>query len=114
MPRRSARTGATESGPDGLRRRFADGSSDAIVLGLLRLVHRDVGKPVGMSVQLASDVLVGDLANLVGEKAGLGVQCLQAWMLHLVAPPHLLDEQQRIGSNVHGLEAVLASPLERR
>ena len=48
------------------------------------------------------------------EQPRLRVERLQPGVLHLVVAAHLLDEQQRIGADVHARAAVIDRPLERR
>ena len=66
-----------------------------------------------MGIERAAHVLVGDAADLVCEQSGLGMKGLESGVLYLVAPQHLLNEQQRIGSNVNGLVPMGTDPLER-
>ena len=80
----------------------------------LRLVHGLIRKPVRVAVLFARDVLERDPADAVGEEAGAAVQRLQPFVLDLVHPAHLLNEQERIRSNVHGRGALIDAPVERR
>src|SRR6476659_6134325 len=65
------------------------------------VVHRLICQPVGVSVLLAAHVFETDTSNLVREKAGFGMERLESRMLDFVVAEHLLNEQQRIGSNVN-------------
>ena len=47
------------------------------------------------------------------ERAGLAVQRDQPLVFHLVDPAHLLDQQQRIASDVQLLDAAIDGPAER-
>src|SRR5262245_15838438 len=67
-----------------------------------------------MRVAAATDVLKGDAADSLRQLARLRVQRNQSGILHLVAAEHLLDEQQRIGSDVHRRLVVRERPFERR
>ena len=77
------------------------------------VVHRRVGEPIGVRVERAADVLERDAADLVRQQPRLGVQRLQARVLHLVVAEHLLHEQQRIGADVQRAVPVRARPFER-
>ena len=67
-----------------------------------------------MSVLRAPDVLEAHVAELVHEQPRLGVQRLEAGVLHLVVAEHLLHEQQRIGAHEQLALAAAGRPLERR
>ena len=67
-----------------------------------------------MRVERASNVLECDATDLVCEQSRSCVQWLQSRVFHLVASEHLLNEQERIGSDVDLPFVMRPGPLERR
>src|SRR5262245_56816596 len=85
--------------------------SDLSGSGLLvrRVVHGRIGKPIGVRVESATDMLERHAADLVRQQPRLCMQRLKARILDLVVAEHLLDEQQRIGPDMQ----LAASPRLR-
>ena len=77
-------------------------------------VHRGVREAIRVGVERSADVLERDPSDFVRQQPGLCVQRLKARVLHLVVAEHLLNEQERIRTNVHRLVLVRARPFERR
>ena len=61
---------------------------------------------------LAPDVLERDSSNLHHETTGVSVQWGEAGVPHLVVAEHLLDQQERIRSNVDAAAVVPRRPFE--
>src|SRR4051794_21000593 len=115
MPRASARrrirnsalTGATAKAPDGSRR------PSALASASIGRVHRGVREAIGVRVHRAADVLEGNAADFVRQRARPRVQRLQSGVLHLVVADHLLNEQLRIRPDMQLVAAVPLRPVER-
>jgi hypothetical protein len=83
-----------------------------VVRHCFRFIHRQIRQAVRILVQLAADVLERDLSNLMGEQARPRMEGLEAVVLHLIHPAHLLHHQQRIRLDVDRSGLVLGAPVE--
>src|SRR3954470_20345167 len=97
-----------------LTRRTAARSSPPSARLQLRLclVHSEIGEAIRFLVELAPHVLERDLADRADERARLQEQRLQPFVLHLVLAAHLLDEQLRVGADVHLAMALRGGPAQ--